>query len=141
MDETNQNYDNDAVVVGGDSVEALPCISAASHNVKLEPLPEVNELTKLVTNHAAPAEKTADDKRAPIRVSIKSAQTADKAKQPRPIKKIIAASLLAVAFVALAVGIYATYSMMSIVNSVNYQHGSLSFDKVDVLVSQSETVQ
>lgn len=141
MDETNQNYDNDAVVVGGDSVEALPCISAASHNVKLEPLPEVDELTKLVTNHAAPAEKTADDKRASIRVSIKSAEPADKAKQPRSVKKIIAAALVTVAFVALAVGIYVTYSMMSIVNSVNYQHGSLSFDKVDVLVSQSETVQ
>ena len=153
MDELKKEVDEDAVVVGGSGENARKCISAASSNIKLEIMPEVRQLSDMLTksegqskertteqNEKASRDEAAPEKRnSSIRVSKKSASAAAD-KKPLRIKKSVAVTV-SVLFVMLTVFvIYEIYKVSDIMDSVNYVPGSLNFDKVDVLVSESEMV-
>ena len=153
MDELKKEVDEDAVVVGGSGENARKCISAASSNIKLEIMPEVRQLSDMLTksegqskertteqNEKASRDEAALEKRnSSIRVSKKSASAAAD-KKPLRIKKSVAVTV-SVLFVMLTVFvIYEIYKVSDIMDSVNYVPGSLNFDKVDVLVSESEMV-
>ena len=85
MDELKKEVDEDAVVVGGSGENARKCISAASSNIKLEIMPEVRQLSDMLTksegqskertteqNEKASRDEAAPEKRnSSIRVSKK----------------------------------------------------------------------
>ena len=137
----------DAIVVGGEGDDARQCVSAASYNIKLEFLPEVRELAEIITSSVEKdtesenkkTKKTADSGKRKSSITVsKRSDTKNPPKKRKPIKKIIA-SAAAVLFLAVAVfAVYEYFKMMSIADSINYVPGTLSFDKVNVLVSQSE---
>ena len=160
MENEKEYISEDAIVLGGEGEGARQCVSAASYNVKLEVLPEINELTELITGSGTPSEDVGNEpavqptveaaasapqtssirvsKRSELKKEPQSSGTKKADKKRKPIGKIIAAAAV-VLFAAVAVFAgYEVYKMMSIADSVNYVSGSLSFDKVNVLVSQSE---
>ena len=168
VNEKNTDFSEDAVVIGGSGENARRCISAASCNIKMEILPEVRELcdwlikkdetvpeTSPGQNTAAPSDGAASDQPSredggsSIRV-YKSGDSrprgesggktaADGSHQARRFKKAIAVAAAALLVLLIGFAVYEAYSMMHIMDSVNYSSGNLRFDKVDVLVSQSET--
>lgn len=54
---------------------------------------------------------------------------------------VVLAVALSIAVILLGAVVYEAFRMMSIVNSVNYVHSGIQFDKTEVLVSESETQQ
>ena len=152
MNEKDRIVSEDAVVIGGSGESARRCISAASCNIKLEIVPEVRQLCDALEKNDEPAHKNSPKKKidsAAIDESDASAEGSAKVskgsdspgetKKPRRIKKwIVAAASLLLAVIA-AFGIYEAYRINTIVNSVNYSVGNLSFENIDLLVSESET--
>ena len=146
VDNRNTYISHDAIVIGGNGECARQCISAASYNVKLENLPEVNELTQLLTDSEPQTDRTrkqpvqpnpsAGKRRAPIRVSKRSEVRTPPGKRS-PVRKIIAAAAVLFVGIAAFAG-YEIFRMKGIVDSVNYVPGNLSFDTTELLVSQSE---
>ena len=158
----DRSFGADAVVIGG--TEAPRCISASSVESELGGHAEVRALADAIivggVNQNEPADGSGGSpitvyKRSEMRgisadagkteTRENSGGTDEPSEKPRDIRRIAALAATAAAIVlTLAVTgfvIYETYKMTSIVNSVNYVHGSLNFDKVDVLVSDSETAQ
>ena len=153
MDDDKKEQSREAIVLGGSGENACQCVSAASWNIKLEVLPEVRELSEKLTGKAElpggkPTERKTEKtpQKSPEKgkgSSAGSAGTSDsretgKKKKPRATKKtaLIAAAALFVMMAAFA--IYEAVKIAGIVDSVNYVPGGLSFDEVNVLVSESE---
>ena len=162
--EVNDELNEDAVVLGGSGENARKCISAASCNIKLETLPEVRKLTEKLTGKTEkfeeqvsgkeerqekkhseitgkkPYEKPASEASgSSIRVSRRSDfSDADKKQKSFITKKTVIIAAAALFALLIGIGIYEFIKISSIVDSVNYVPSGLSFDRVDVLVSESE---
>ena len=72
-----------------------------------------------------------------IRVSKRS-DAADQDRKPRITKKAVIIAVTTLFVLLAGIGIYEFVKLSSIVDSVNYVPGGLSFEKVDVLVSESD---
>ena len=153
MDDDKKEQSREAIVLGGSGENACQCVSAASWNIKLEVLPEVRELSEKLTGKAElpggkPTERKTEKtpQKSPEKgkgssagsVGTSDSRETGKKKKPRATKKtaLIAAAALFVMMAAFA--IYEAVKIAGIVDSVNYVPGGLSFDKVNVLVSESE---
>ena len=151
MDEEIREVSEDAMVIGGSGENACKCISAASCNIHLEVIPEVRQLTDMLTKKedhsqekpsgkhikASRDDEVQEKRDSSVRV-VKRSDSRERVNKPRLTKK--AAVIFVVSLFALfaSFGIYEAIKISGIVNSVNYVPGGLSFDKVNVLVSESE---
>ena len=142
-----KEYDT-AFVIGGKDGSA--CISAASASVKLEDLPEIRRLTEVITGEAERLSRSGP--RSSVRVvrkksgegknsGAKSVKSSGKAKKHRLSGRVRKYLLIAGAVAAaLLIGtvIYELIAMDRIVSSINFLDGNVNFDRVEVLVSESE---
>ncbi len=138
------NADNEidgAVVVGGSAAGSAQCVSVASGSVRLESLPEVRELTEKMQDDAKETAKSTKSVRVIRKTGTPDSQNSKKRKKFKkrlPVKRIVTMSLLVIVMGLLALVVYETYKLNDIVDSIHYVPGGVSFDKVEVLVSQSE---
>ena len=148
-----KEYDT-AVVVGGK--DGPICVSAASASVVLEDLPEVRALAETIT---AEAERLAKSSPRPsVRVvrkknaggkagrtesgaakeGGKTAGGTKKFRMTRRTKQYVLTAAAILGALLIGVVIYELFTMNRIVSSVNFLDSAVNFDKVEVLVSQSE---
>lgn len=141
MEEIRNQAGEDAVVVGGNGDNARKCISAASGDVALKVLPEVQELAALLTGRADPSPEKPTQPENSRATSCDVAEKPDargREKKTRGKKKAVLIAAAVFLVLLTGFGIYEYIKISSIMDSVNYVPDGLRFDKVDVLVSESE---
>ena len=140
MEEIRNQAGEDAVVVGGNGDNARKCISAASGDVALKVLPEVQELAALLTGMADPSPEKPTQPENSGATSCDVAEKPDargREKKTRGKKKAVLIAAAVFLVLLTGFGIYEYIKISSIMDSVNYVPDGLRFDKVDVLVSES----
>ena len=132
-----------AVILNGVGDGAKQCISVASNDVKLEDLPEIKRLAGTILTEAEHSESGGGQRGKSVRVIRKAdlspGQESNKSRKKRlPVKRIAAMSFLVIVMGLIALVVFEAGQINQIADSINYINSGISFDKVELMVSESE---